>query len=234
MDVTSFSASFVSEGDEKEDTDADEEEETKMQQSLLGFYRKYNLSMLEEKEISGVAFGVRTDDASTMTCPLNDAGVNSDVSTPTPMRRSISFNDVVQLNHVDSFKHELSTKEKEQCWYTDVEQVTMKIDGGVYHTAGAETQRKKEEEEEEARQRQHRARTGTLTKAEKKRAKEMRKKYGIDKKVKKNRSKSIGRSTSTAVTALTRSASTDAATDTSTTKKKKKGFSSLFGKKKKK
>jgi len=196
MDVTSFSASFASEGDEKEDQEEDEEEETRMQQSLLGFYRKYNLSMLEEKEIA-VSFGVRTDDASTVTCPLNDTNagraVDFELSAPTPMKRSISFNDVVQLNHVDSFKHELSTQEKEQCWYTDVEQVIMKIDGGAFdNTAGADTQRKKEEEEEKARQQQqHRARTGTLTKAEEKRAKEMRKKYGIDKKVKKNRSKSI-------------------------------------------
>jgi len=201
MDVTSFSASFASEGDEKEDnTDEDDEEETRMQQSLLGFYRKYNLSMLEEKEIA-VSFGVRTDDASTVTCPLNDTNagraVDSELSTPTPMKRSISFNDVVQLNHVDSFKHELSTQEKEQCWYTDVEQVIMKIDGGAFDTAG--TNAKKQEEEEEARQQQQqRARTGTLTKAEEKRAKEMRKKYGIDKKVKKNRSKSIEAGTSSA------------------------------------
>eukprot|EP00751_Fragilariopsis_kerguelensis_P031619 CAMPEP_0170914110 /NCGR_PEP_ID=MMETSP0735-20130129/5387_1 /TAXON_ID=186038 /ORGANISM="Fragilariopsis kerguelensis, Strain L26-C5" /LENGTH=296 /DNA_ID=CAMNT_0011311725 /DNA_START=243 /DNA_END=1133 /DNA_ORIENTATION=+ len=195
MDVTSFSASFASEGDEKEDnTDEDEEEETRMQQSLLGFYRKYNLSMLEEKEIA-VSFGVRTDDASTVTCPLNDTNagraVDFELSTPTPMKRSISFNDVVQLNHVDSFKHELSTQEKEQCWYTDVEQVIMKIDGGAFDTAGTNAKKQEEEEEKARQQQQQRARTGTLTKAEEKRAKEMRKKYGIDKKVKKNRSKSI-------------------------------------------
>jgi len=233
IEVTSFSASFASDGDEKDDTDEDGEGK-KMQQSLLGFYRKYNLSMLEDKEMDdeiSMAFGVRTDDASTITCPLNDtndAGVDIDLSTPTPMKRSIFFNDIVQLNYVDSFKHELSTKEKEQCWYTDVEMVIMKIDGGVFdNTAGTNAQnqqQKQQQEEEEARQRQHRASTGTLTKAEKKRAKEMRKKYGIDKKVKKNCSqptgsrKSIGRDTAT----LRRSATTESGSSA------KSGSSSAF------
>jgi len=135
-------------------------------------------------------------------------------------RRRISFDEEVTLNHIDNFKLELSEKEQEEVWYTDVELVIIKVDCGLFNKA-AENQQKKQREQQIQTQRSTQIAVANQKKEEKmesEKAEQLRKKYGIDKKVKQiNKSK-------TATSSVTSS--------TGDKKKKKKSFSSLFGKKK--
>merc|ERR1712029_847084 len=60
--------------------------------------------------------------------------------------QSISFNEKVTMNLVDSFKHELTEKEREAVWYDDVEMVIMKVDCGVFTNAAVNQQKSRREE----------------------------------------------------------------------------------------
>merc|ERR1712154_671884 len=64
---------------------------------------------------------------------------------------SISFNEEVTYNHVDSFKHELSKEEQDEIWYDDVEMVIMKVDCGLFSRAAKNQQKQHQEELEQQR-----------------------------------------------------------------------------------
>jgi len=175
-----------------------------------------------------MSFGVRPQETSTT--PLK-------LATPLPRTHrtpsKISFNELVTLNHVDSFKHELTAAELEEVWYTEVELVIMKVDCGLFSKAAENQHQRRQQEIRKQRQLNKRQRPGMSassggnscfsnsaspvnTIAKEKRAKELRRKYKIDKKLKE----------------LHHHKKTNTSTPAVDTKKKKKNrLASFFGKK---
>ena len=176
-----------------------------------------------------ISFGVRPQDTSTT--PLKLA-TPIKLTHRTPSK--ISFNESVTLNHVDSFKHELTAAELEEVWYTEVELVIMKVDCGLFSKAAENQHQRRQQEIRKQRQLNKRQRPGMSassggnscfsnsaspvnTIAKEKRAKELRRKYKIDKKLKELHHHKTTTTTSTS--------------SVDTKKKKKNRLASFFGKK---
>lgn len=201
MDSMKFIPTFKDDDDDDDDNWSVEDESAVLTSTLADEHAR-NLS--DPLPLTGrtISFGVIPDVFSTTQLK----GTNPPPH-PLPLKRNLSYSEEVRINHIKSFKHELTTKEIEEVWYQDWEMVMMKFDCGLY---GKEAENRQKQNQEKVNAQRRNSSSGGKAKSDAK-AKAMKKKYGIDKKVKDNSKKD---------------------TDDGTKKKKKKGLFG-FGKKKK-
>jgi len=180
--------------DEDDDDDSDIKEENEAEKLTRSIAQSYHANMfmkVQNKSIRDLSSGGRLsfgvpEEPHTTTQKLKTGKLKKKIKIP-KRDSDLSFDEQVELNHVHSFKHELSEREQEEVWYTDVEMVIMKVDCGLFNKA-AQNSGKKQQEQVNAQRRQKINKQNTtpsgFAKKDDAKAKQMRKKYGIDKKVK--------------------------------------------------
>merc|ERR1711971_472864 len=167
--------------------DEDQSEAAALTRSIAASYHPSmftNLSSPIKMDGRTLSFGVPEQPHTT----LEKLKGGKNLHKPSPLKRmDLSFCEQVELNHVHSFKHELSEREQEEVWYTDVEMVIMKVDCGLFNQAAKNSGQKQQELVNQQRRDQMAKADPNKQRMNKKKddakAKAMRKKCGIDKKV---------------------------------------------------
>ena len=149
MDSMKLIPTFKDADDGDEDDDWSLEDETQLLTSTLA----QNNTLRTPIPITGrtISFGVLPDVFSTTSLKACTKGFSEPPPHPLPLVRNLSYSEEVRINHVKSFKHELTTKEIEEVWYQDWEMVMMKFDCGLYGKEAENRQKQNQEKVNAAR-----------------------------------------------------------------------------------
>jgi len=150
MDSMKLIPTFKDADDDEDDDDAwSLEDETQLLTATLA--QPNNLRTPIPITGRTISFGVLPDVFSTTSLKACTKGFSEPPPHPLPLVRNLSYSEEVRINHVKSFKHELTTKEIEEVWYQDWEMVMMKFDCGLYGKEAENRQKQNQEKVNAAR-----------------------------------------------------------------------------------